>query len=111
MKVPVSLIAMDGNLLHWLRWLRQHKPDLTWQQLTIALLIKHQIEVLDNPFEYLVAIHQTRSVTEYINEFVRRSSQVPLLSDAHSLEYFLNSLHAEIQVRLRSHEMQDLYLL
>ncbi|KAG8634577.1 hypothetical protein MANES_17G059650v8 [Manihot esculenta] len=30
-KVPLALVSMEGAPLHWLRWLRQRNPLLTWE--------------------------------------------------------------------------------
>ncbi|KAF2317495.1 hypothetical protein GH714_023053 [Hevea brasiliensis] len=41
LKVSFALVSMEGPPLHKLRWLHQHNPRLTWDQLTIELLQRY----------------------------------------------------------------------
>ncbi|KAF2313837.1 hypothetical protein GH714_018224 [Hevea brasiliensis] len=38
LKVSLALVSMEGAPLHWLRWLRQRNPHLTWEQLREELM-------------------------------------------------------------------------
>lgn len=88
-KVMMALVCMEESALYWLRWLRHRHPNLTWEQFSLELVNRYNIDIQMNPFERLVAVKQTDSVYHYINEFETQTAQVPNLLDTHSQEFFL----------------------
>ncbi|KAF2317260.1 hypothetical protein GH714_019210 [Hevea brasiliensis] len=109
LKVSLALVSMEGALLHWLRWLRQRNPQLTWEQLQEELVQRYGDDLAENPYEHIATEKQTRTVAEYVDEFVARASQVPEMSDKQCLGYFLSGLKEDISVRLWSYDTVDLY--
>ncbi|KAF2300154.1 hypothetical protein GH714_009962 [Hevea brasiliensis] len=75
LKVSLALVSMEGAPLHWLRWLRQRNPQLTWEQLREELMQLYSDEMSDNPYEHLVALKQLGTVADYVDEFVARASR------------------------------------
>lgn len=52
-KVTIALICMEDGALHWLCWLHQCIPNLTWEQLTFELWHRYGANLLMNPYERL----------------------------------------------------------
>ncbi|CAA0807253.1 Unknown protein [Striga hermonthica] len=99
---------MEGAALHWLRWLQQQSPMITWDQLKEELVDQFDGDLAASPSEHLAALHQTRSLDDYANEFRARAAQVPGLDSQLQLGFFLNGLKEEIRVRLRPYDVLDL---
>ncbi|KAF2324770.1 hypothetical protein GH714_016726 [Hevea brasiliensis] len=51
MKVQLALICMEGPALHWMRWLCQRTPNISWSQLTLELLQRYGGDMRANPYE------------------------------------------------------------
>lgn len=100
-KVAAAVVAMEGDALYWTTWLRTCRPSLTWEKFTEALVSRFDTRFPGDAFERLADITQSGTVDEYINLFVQLSSQVPRLSDAHYLGYFMKGLKDQIQGFLR----------
>lgn len=77
----MALIRMEDGALHWLLWLRQRIPNLTWDQFSAELLHRYSLNALMSPFEKLAAVQQTDSVVVYIDQFLTCAAQVPQISD------------------------------
>ncbi|KAF2317247.1 hypothetical protein GH714_019351 [Hevea brasiliensis] len=110
----VDMPSFDGSdPIGWLarthQWLRQRNPQLTWEQLQEELVQRYGDDLAENPYEHIATEKQTRTVAEYVDEFVARASQVPEMSDKQCLGYFLSGLKEDISVRLWSYDTVDLY--
>ncbi|KAF2298169.1 hypothetical protein GH714_016733 [Hevea brasiliensis] len=109
-KVPLALVCMVGAALHWVRWLKQRSPNMTWEQLSVELLQRFGGDAFASPYERL-AVRQEGSVDDFIDEFVARAAQVPGITDKFYIGFFLNGLKAEIRVRIRSQDTGDIFRL
>ncbi|KAK6123709.1 hypothetical protein DH2020_042544 [Rehmannia glutinosa] len=108
LKVATTFISMEGPALHWLRWLQQQSPTLTWEQFKSELLEEFGGELSGPPIEQLAALRQMGSVNDYANEFRARVAQLPGLAPHVQLGLFLNGLKPENRVRLRPNDVVDL---
>lgn len=97
------MICTEGFALCWMRWLQQTNLSMTWPVLTIELIKRFDGRQSGNELECFCSIRQTTSVDEYIDEFVELVTQVPGLSTAHYLGYFMHGLQPDIRARLRVH--------
>ncbi|XP_057770633.1 uncharacterized protein LOC130990415 [Salvia miltiorrhiza] len=88
---------MEGPALYWMTWLRSRKPSLTWKEFSEALVSRFDTRFQGDAFERLADIKQTKGVDEYVNLFVQLASQVPGLTDAHYLGYFMKGLKDPIR--------------
>lgn len=80
-KVPMALVGMDGSALHWIRWLRQTTPDMSWETLKTALIKRYDGLHAGNEFERLCSVQHTSSVDTYINEYIELATHVSGLTD------------------------------
>ncbi|KAF2324342.1 hypothetical protein GH714_012680 [Hevea brasiliensis] len=80
-KVPLALVCMEGAALHWVRWLKQRSPNMTWEQLSVELLQRFGGDAFASPYERLAAVRQDGSVDDFIDESVARAAQVPGITD------------------------------
>ncbi|KAF2287482.1 hypothetical protein GH714_000852 [Hevea brasiliensis] len=80
-KVPLALVCMEGVALHWVRWLKQRSPNMTWEQLSVELLQRFGGNAFASPYERLAAVCQDGSVDDFIDEFVARAAQVLGITD------------------------------
>ncbi|XP_019188336.1 PREDICTED: uncharacterized protein LOC109182641 [Ipomoea nil] len=108
LKVPTAFISMEGPTLHWLRWLQQQHPSLTWSQFTTELLEEFGGELSGPPIEQLAALRQIGTVDDFANIFRARVAQIPCLAPQIQLGLFLNGLKPAIHVRLRPNDVTDL---
>ncbi|XP_019189232.1 PREDICTED: uncharacterized protein LOC109183619 [Ipomoea nil] len=108
LKVPTAFISMEGPALHWLRWLQQQHPSLTWSQFTTELLEEFGGELSGPPIEQLAALRQIGTVDDFANIFRARVAQIPGLAPQIQLGLFLNGLKPAICVRLRPNDVTDL---
>ena len=100
-RVVAAVVAMEGPALYWMTWLRSRKPSLTWKEFSEALVSRFDTRFQGDAFERLADIKQTKGVEDYVNLFVQLSSQVPGLTDAHYLGYFMKGLKDPIRGFLR----------
>lgn len=70
MRIDMTLIAMEGNALHWLQWTMHRFPDLSWQKFTVELMKRYGDDPCTNPYEALAATRQTASMDEYVDVFI-----------------------------------------
>ncbi|KAJ9160432.1 hypothetical protein P3X46_025833 [Hevea brasiliensis] len=73
-KIHLAVICMDGNTVHWLRWLRQRLPTLTWEQFSMEPLNRYGSDGITSPYERMAAVKQTGTVDAYIDDFVARAA-------------------------------------
>ncbi|KAL1194462.1 hypothetical protein V5N11_010372 [Cardamine amara subsp. amara] len=107
-KVEIAFMNMEGDALHWLQWLHQQIPTLTWIQLKTELTEQFGGDVTASPSEQLAALHQTGSVAEFFIEFLARAAQIPLIDQHNQLGLFLNGLKDEIHVKFRPNDAGEL---
>ncbi|KAG6397368.1 hypothetical protein SASPL_143535 [Salvia splendens] len=100
-RVAAAVVAMEGPALYWMTWLRSRKPSLTWKEFSEALVSRFDTRFQGDAFERLDDIKQIKGVEDYVNLFVQLSSQVPGLTDAHYLGYFMKGLKDPIRGFLR----------
>ncbi|KAG6384019.1 hypothetical protein SASPL_156184 [Salvia splendens] len=100
-RVAAAVVAMEGPALYWMTWLRSRKPSLTWKEFSEALVSRFDTRFQGDAFERLADIKQIKGVEDYVNLFVQLSSQVPGLTDAHYLGYFMKGLKDPIRGFLR----------
>ncbi|CAH9111577.1 unnamed protein product [Cuscuta epithymum] len=91
-KVTAATVAMEGAALDGLTWLKAQKPSMTWEKFTQAQVARFDSRFKESRFKRLFRVKQLGTVEEYNNLFVQLSSQVPGLSDAYYLGYFMNKL-------------------
>ncbi|KAL1199501.1 hypothetical protein V5N11_008721 [Cardamine amara subsp. amara] len=99
---------MEGDALHWLQWLRQQNPALTWPNLKVELMEQFGGDITASPCEQLAALRQYNSVDDFVNEFRARAAQIPNLDPQLQLGIFLNGLKEDIRVKIRPNEASDL---
>ncbi|KAG6400050.1 hypothetical protein SASPL_141538 [Salvia splendens] len=100
-RVAAAVVAMEGPALYWMTWLHSRKPSLTWKEFSEALVSRFDTRFQGDAFERLADIKQIKGVEDYVNLFVQLSSQVPGLTDAHYLGYFMKGLKDPIRGFLR----------
>ncbi|KAF2316227.1 hypothetical protein GH714_041568 [Hevea brasiliensis] len=54
----------------------QNELKLTWEQLRGKLVQRYGDDLAENPYEHIATVKQTRTVAEYVDEFVARASRV-----------------------------------
>ncbi|KAK8951375.1 hypothetical protein KSP39_PZI003420 [Platanthera zijinensis] len=94
---------MEGSTLHWVRWMRQQVPDISWLTLKEELLRHYDSCQADHAFERLNSVSQSDSVATYINEFIAVATHVLDLAPDHYLGYFLAGLHPHLRAHLWVH--------
>ncbi|PNX55132.1 hypothetical protein L195_g048758 [Trifolium pratense] len=72
---------MEGATIHWFNLLLETEDDLSWQKLKKALIARYGGRRLENPFEELSTLCQTRSVEEYVEAFEFLSSMAKDIDD------------------------------
>lgn len=103
------MVCMEGHAFHWMNWLKEKKPDLSWNELREEVLTRFGSALDASPFEELTAVKQTGSIEEYIQDFVAKAAYVPSLPEGMFVVQYLNGLRATIRSRIRPHEAVDLY--
>lgn len=93
---------MEGEAVHWYRFIQKRNPSLSWQSLTPLMLQRFGEGSKDNVFERLKTLKQEESVDVYLREFEILVAQIPDPSEEQMLGYFLGSLQPEIRCRVRS---------
>ena len=74
LKLQLALVCMEGTALHWARWLEDRSSNLTWPEFRKQLLRCYAGKMTANPYEFIVATKQSRSINEYIREFEARAT-------------------------------------
>ncbi|CAH9148410.1 unnamed protein product [Cuscuta epithymum] len=108
LKVASAMVAMEGPALYWFSWTRSRKPGIAWEEFSQALVARFDTRFKGSTFERLADVKQTGSMDDYVNLFVQLASQVPGLSDAHYLGYFMKGLRDTIRSSLRTLRPIDL---
>ncbi|CAH9140159.1 unnamed protein product [Cuscuta epithymum] len=108
LKVATAFISMEGPALHWIQWLQQHNPLLSWVQFKSELLEEFDGELSGPLFEQLAALRQEDTVADFTNEFRARLAQIPGLASHVQLGLYLNALKPEIRVKFRPSDVVDL---
>ncbi|KAH1034725.1 hypothetical protein GYH30_054917 [Glycine max] len=102
MRVKLSRLSMEGSTIHWFNLLLETEDDLSWEKLKKALIARYGGRRLENPFEELSTLRQTRSVEEFVEAFELLSSQVGRLPEEQYLGYFMSGLKPQIRRRVRT---------
>ncbi|CAH9108189.1 unnamed protein product [Cuscuta europaea] len=100
-KVAAAVVAMEGGALYWVTWLKACKPGMTWEEFKQVLVARFDSRFQGNKFERLSGVKQIGSVEEYNTLFVQLTSQVPGLTDAHYLGYYMSGPEEAIRNSLR----------
>lgn len=53
LKIFLAPVSMEGVPLHWLRWLRQKNPQLSWNLLKEKLMQRYTNDISENPNKHL----------------------------------------------------------
>lgn len=98
MKLDYALVAMEGNALHWMQWLLNEIPNISWHKFTVELLRRYRDDPRANPCESLALTRQTGTVDEYVDSFITRLADVPTLTKPDALGIFLQGFREDICV-------------
>ncbi|KAL7116648.1 hypothetical protein ACP275_03G017300 [Erythranthe tilingii] len=109
LKVDVAAMYLEGDALDFFDWINRERILLYWDDLVRALQENYGPAEFQNPNEYLCSIQQVGSVTEYRQEFAKRSSRVTNWPDHCLLGVFLNGLRDELKADVRIHKPRTVY--
>ncbi|KAJ1378957.1 Retrotransposon gag domain [Sesbania bispinosa] len=82
-------------------------PDLDWEKFKQALIVRYSGRKLSNPYEILSTLRQSGSVDDYIEVFEEIEAQVPPLTEAQYMGYFMGGLREDIRRAIRLHKPTD----
>lgn len=108
--IQLTKLSMEGPTIHWFNLWRDSTEELTWENLTEAMMIRFGGGRLENPFEELKELKQNGSVEEYVAEFELYSSQCGRLPEQQFLGYFIGGLRHDIRSRVRTFKPRNRYL-
>lgn len=108
-KIQLAKLSVEGHTIHWFSLWRESTKELTWKNLSEALVARFGAGRLDNTFEELKEIKQKGSVEDHIKEFELFSTQCGRLPERHFLGYFVGGLRREIKRRVRTLKPKDRY--
>ena len=109
MKVEVAAMHLEGDALDLYAWINGEDEILHWAVLVKIFQENYGPPEFQNPDEYLCAIKQTGSVTEYRQEFIRRVAHVRDWPDHCLLGVFLTGLKDELKTEVRIHKPRTVF--
>ncbi|KAL8151600.1 hypothetical protein V2J09_021408 [Rumex salicifolius] len=107
-RVTVAMVSMTGSALNWVRWVSQHRPYFSWNDLKTELVKRFMGIDAANRFEHLSSLKQTGTVDEFVNDLIACASHTEGLGNDQMLGYFLAGLKPEIRVDLQTFEATEL---
>ncbi|KAL8167357.1 LOW QUALITY PROTEIN: hypothetical protein V2J09_008856 [Rumex salicifolius] len=102
------MVSMTGSVLNWVRWVSQHRPYFSWNDLKTEFVKRFMGIDAANRFEHLSSLKQTETVDEFVNDLIACASHTEGLGNDQMLGYFLAGLMPEIRVELQTFEAAEL---
>lgn len=102
MKIKLARLCMEGSTIHWFNLVRESEEHLSWDSFKRVFILHFTGSIYDNPYEELKMIHQTGSVTEYIEHFELVSSQISKLTESQYIGMFMGGMRSEIRQRVHT---------
>ncbi|KAL6495833.1 hypothetical protein OROGR_030396 [Orobanche gracilis] len=107
-KLRATLVAMEGRALSWYHWWARCNPEPTWEGFKMVVIRRFQPSMVQNPFELLLALKQTRTVVEFVEEFEKYVGALKSIDEDFARGIFMNGLKEEIQVEVKLYELKSL---
>ncbi|XP_057458006.1 uncharacterized protein LOC130748778 [Lotus japonicus] len=99
---------MEGRALSWYHWWARCNPEPTWDGFKLAVVRRFQPSMVQNPFELLLALKQTGTVVEFVEEFEKYVGALKAIDQEFARGIFMNGLKEEIQVEVKLYELKSL---
>lgn len=97
-----------GRALSWYQWWARCNPEPTWDGFKLAVVRRFQPSMAQNPFELLLALKQTRTVVEFVEEFEKYVGALKAIDQEFARGIVMNGLKEEIQVEVKLYELKSL---
>ncbi|KAJ0463986.1 putative retrotransposon gag domain-containing protein [Helianthus annuus] len=94
---------MIGVAQHWFTIITQVQQSLSWLEFQSEVLQRFSGQEIQNPYEQLARIQQSKSIYDYINDFEYLLSLVPRLPKSQALGYFGAGLKSDVKQWVRLH--------
>ncbi|XP_019429392.1 PREDICTED: uncharacterized protein LOC109336992 [Lupinus angustifolius] len=107
-KMQATVMALEGKALSWFHWWEKCNPNPTWDGFKIAVVRRFQPSMVQNPFEQLLALKQTGTVEEYVEDFEKYVGALRSIDQECVRGIFLNGLKEELQAEVKLYELQSL---
>ena len=107
-KLRATVVAMEGRALSWYQWWARCNPEPTWDGFKLAVVRRFQPSMAQNPFELLLALKQTGTVVEFVEEFEKYVGALKAIDQEFARGIFMNGLKEEIQVKVKLYELKSL---
>lgn len=100
-KMEASVVALDGNALHWFQWENKRHPIRRWEEMKGLLLRHFRATGAESLCEQWLARSQTGDVVEYQRKFIELLAPLEGVSDQLATGKFLTGLSKEIRAEVR----------
>jgi len=107
-KLCATVVAMEDRELRWYQWWARCNPELTWDGFKLAVVRRFQPSMAQNPFELLLALKQTGTMVEFVEEFEKYVGALKAIDQEFARGIFMNGLKKEIQVEVKLYELKSL---
>ncbi|KAJ1420421.1 Retrotransposon gag domain [Sesbania bispinosa] len=89
-RMSAVMVAMEGRALSWYRWWESCNPNPSWEGFKTAVIRRFQPTMMQNPFELLLALKQTHSVEEFVEQFEKYAGALKGVEQEYLMSVFLN---------------------
>ncbi|KAJ1413258.1 Retrotransposon gag domain [Sesbania bispinosa] len=107
-RMSAVMVAMEGRALSWYRWWESCNPNPSWEGFKTAMIRRFQPTMMQNPFELLLALKQTHSVEEFVEQFEKYAGALKGVEQEYLMSVFLNGLMKEIAAEVKLYEPNSL---
>ncbi|XP_019416449.1 PREDICTED: uncharacterized protein LOC109327750 [Lupinus angustifolius] len=107
-KMQATVMALEGKALSWYHWWEKCNPRPNWEGFKIAVVRRFQPSMIQNPFEQLLALKQTGSVEEFVEDFEKFVGALRSIDPEFTRGIFLNGLKEELRAEVKLYELQSL---
>ncbi|XP_019459980.1 PREDICTED: uncharacterized protein LOC109359744 [Lupinus angustifolius] len=107
-KMQATLMALEGKALSWYNWWSRCNPHPSWEGFKIAVVRRFQPSMVQNPFEQLLALRQTGTMEEYVEEFEKYVGALREIDPEFVKGIFLNGLKEEVKAEVKLYEHPNL---
>lgn len=88
---------LEGEVLHWFRWLDCLNTTPTWLEFTKALCMEFRLSEFKDSAEALFKLRHTCSLHDYISEFRRLATRLPEVGSIMLKSCFIGKLKKELK--------------
>ncbi|XP_004514546.1 uncharacterized protein [Cicer arietinum] len=107
-KLHTTLVAIEGRALSWYYWWARCNLEPTWDGFKLAVVCRFQPSMVQNPIELLLALKQTGTMVEFVEEFEKYVGALKTIDQEFARGIFMNGLKEEIQVEVKLYELKSL---